>query len=107
MAKKGDSNKTVSAATYEVLKQPIYTEKTAIVGGAGSTVVFKVAKRASKPAIKQAVEDLFNVEVASVRTINYRGKVKKVTRSVGYRAGFKKAYITLKPGHSIDVVEGL
>jgi len=92
---------------FQVLKRPFITEKSSIVGGDGSRVVFEVARRATKTDIKQAVERIFKVEVKAVKTCNYQGKLKKVNRSVGRRSSFKKAYVQLRPGQTIDIVEGL
>ena len=88
---------------YQTIIRPIITEKSAAGGG----VVFKVNSKATKTEVKEAVESLFKVEVDSVRTCHFVGKKKRVNRSIGKRAGYKKAYISLKPGYSIDVVEGL
>jgi len=107
MAKLTKQKLRPSSKDYSVLLEPIVTEKTSLVGGEGSTVVFRVAKEAAKPEIKKAVERVFEVEVAAVRTCNYLGKKKRVNRSIGKQAGFRKAYVTLKEGHSIDIVEGL
>ncbi|MCO6431821.1 MAG: 50S ribosomal protein L23 [Deltaproteobacteria bacterium] len=97
---------------YGVLLSPVFTEKSSMVGGqsaatSGPTVVFRVKPDSTKEEIRGAVERVFNVEVAGVRTCAYIGKVKRTMRSTGRRAGYKKAYITLKQGHSISVVEGL
>lgn len=96
-----------SVKDYQVIIAPLITEKSAMVGGVGTTVVFKVDPRASKTAIKQAVERVFSVLVAKVRTSNFMGKPKRTMRSVGRRAGYKKAYVTLKEGQKIDLVEGI
>jgi large subunit ribosomal protein L23 len=92
---------------FGVLIRPVVTEKSSLVGGGGGGIVFKVRKGSSKTEIKEAVERIFKVEVASVRTVNTRGKLKRTTRNVGKRADQKKAYISLKEGHTIDIVEGL
>lgn len=98
-----------SVADYACLIEPLVTEKTSLLSGAGggSTAAFKVNKSADKQQIKDAVEKVFGVEVAKVRVCNYIGKLKRTTRAVGRTASKKKAYITLKPGHTIDVVEGV
>lgn len=110
-AKSKSAMPTVSGAAwvkdYQVVLSPIVTEKSAQVGGAGTTVVFKVDPRASKTDIKAAVQRIFNVLVAEVRTANFMGKPKRTMRSVGRRAAYKKAYVTLKEGQKIDLVEGL
>jgi large subunit ribosomal protein L23 len=96
-----------TASDYDVLVKPVITEKSSIVGGDGSTVVFEVAPKASKDDVRRAVENIFDVQVTSVRTCNYMGKLKRTTSSIGRRAKFKKAYVSLLPGQSIDIVEGL
>lgn len=99
--------KIVNNKDYGILVKPIVTEKTSLVGEMGSTVAFEVAPKASKTDIKEAVENIFEVEVLGVRTMNYRGKPRRRGRSVGTTRGFKKAYVTLGPGQAIDLVEGL
>jgi large subunit ribosomal protein L23 len=64
--------------------------------------VFEVDKRASKPEIKAAVENVFNVQVESVNTMIVKGKKKRVGRSVGYRPDWKKAIVKLAEGQSIE-----
>jgi len=64
----------------------------------GQILTFRVDRKASKPEIKSAVEEIFNVKVATVRTVQYEGKLKKRGRQEGRRASFKKAYVTLKKG---------
>lgn len=105
--KAAEEGKRPSLRDFDILDKPLITEKSSIVGGDGSTVVFKVAKSASKSDIRAAVERVFDVQVKAVRTCNFLGKLKRTTRSIGRRASFKKAYVTLQPGQSIDIVEGL
>lgn len=92
---------------FNTILKPIVTEKSAMSEGEGGKVSFVVKKDASKSEIKSAVEGAFEVEVAKVNTLNMQGKVKRVGRSVGRTKSFKKAMVTLKPGFSIDVVEGV
>ena len=92
---------------YSVLLSPVITEKASMLGGEKRNIVFRVRIDASKPEIKEAVEHVFNVQVQSVRTCNTIGKIKRTARSTGRRPGSKKAYVTLKPGHTIDIVEGV
>lgn len=92
---------------YGVLLSPVITEKSSVVAGAGSRVVFKVRFDADKTEIRDAVERIFNVKVASVNTVNYQGKPKRTSRSEGFRARYKKAYVTLQAGQSINVIEGV
>jgi len=107
MALKDKDKPVARAKDYDVLKKPVITEKSSIVGGDGSVVVFRVADKAGKQDIKEAVERVFEVEVEKIRTCRFLGKKKRVNRSIGRQAGYKKAYVTLKEGHSIDFVEGL
>ena len=93
---------------YQVIVRPLITEKGSSIGGGSSGgVAFRVNRQATKPQIREAVERIFKVEVKAVRTCNYQGKVKRTNRSTGRRAHFKKAYVTLKEGQTIDIVEGL
>ena len=90
-----------------VLLEPRVTEKTTLVGEAYNQYVFKVAKSATKPEIKQAVELMFDgAEVESVQVSNVKGKNKMFARMPGKRADWKKAYVKLKPGFDIDFMGG-
>ena len=82
-----------------IIDRPHVTEKAA--GG----LVFKVASRATKKEIKQAVEKMFEVSVDSVRTLNVKGKSVRFGRIRGKRSSWKKAYIRLAEGHEIDLME--
>ena len=102
------SKKSVAGVSdYQLLLKPVITEKSSMVGGNGNTVVFHVDPRATKEEVKAAVERVFQVEVAKVRTTNYLGKVKRTTGRMGRTVARKKAFVTLKEGFSINVVEGL
>lgn len=87
----------------QVIISPVLSEKSARVADAGQ-FAFRVATDASKPEIKAAVEQLFKVEVDSVRVVNLSGKVKRFRGHLGRRAGARKAYVKLKPGFDIDFV---
>ena len=90
-----------------VLLEPRVTEKTTMVGEANNQYVFKVAKDATKPEIKKAVELMFDgAEVESVQVTNVKGKNKLFARMPGKRANWKKAYVKLKPGFDIDFMGG-
>jgi len=89
-----------------ILKKPRITEKGSLMAHAGNVVVFEVAKDANKTEIKQAVQAAFNVEVASVRTLVVRGKIKRRGRTVGQRPSWKKAIVTLAEGQNIDFFGG-
>ena len=87
----------------KVLLEPKVTEKSSMVGELNNQYVFKVAKNATKPEIKKAVELMFDgAEVESVQVTNVKGKRKIFKRLQGQRANWKKAYIRLKPGFDID-----
>ena len=88
---------------FQVLKSPHISEKTAILGEVSNQHVFKVATDAKKPEIKAAVEQLFNVKVADVRTVNVNGKTKRQGMRKGTRKDWKKAYVSLEQGHEIDL----
>lgn len=92
---------------YRVVLGPVITEKSSLVGGDGSRYVFKVDPRSSKTQIRAAIERVFDVDVASIQTCRYMGKVKRTTRATGRRAQYKKAYVELRSGQSISIVEGL
>lgn len=85
-----------------VLLAPHVSEKTAMAADTNNQHAFKVLPNANKSEIKQAVEKLFEVKVASVNTINMSGKRKRFGRRQGKRSDWKKAIVTLEPGHDID-----
>ena len=98
-----------SSRDYGILLKPLITEKTALlgVGGTASTVAFEVRPSATKADIRGAVERIFQVDVAKVRTCNFAGKLKRTTRSVGRTKKRKKAFVPLQGDQTIDVVEGI
>jgi len=85
-----------------VLRKPLITEKTHALSESGK-YIFLVEKRSSKDAVKKAVEQLYDVKVASVRTQVRKPKKRRFGRVVGYTVGKKMATVTLKQGDSIDV----
>lgn len=89
-----------------VLLRPLFTEKSMARKETLNAVTFQVARDANKVEIRQAVEQVFNVKVATVRTSNCEGKWKRMGRYEGQRADWKKAVVTLRPGHKIELVEG-
>jgi large subunit ribosomal protein L23 len=89
-----------------VLTRPLMTEKSMRMKDELNTVTFEVARDANKIEIRHAVEKVFNVKVASVRTQSREGKWKRMGRFEGRRPGWKKAVVTLQPGHKIELVEG-
>jgi large subunit ribosomal protein L23 len=90
----------------QVLLAPQISEKATYVADKHEQVVFRVATDATKPEIKAAVELLFKVEVEGVQVANVKGKVKRFKGATGRRKGWKKAYVSLKPGQEINFVEG-
>ena len=90
---------------YSVIKKPHVTEKTSLGSDVTNTVAIIVDRDANKIEIKQAVEALFKVKVANVRTVNVSGKVKRFGRNFGKRSNWKKAYVSLHEGQSIDFFE--
>lgn len=97
---------TEKHALYDVIRKPIITEKSTMASE-HNAIVFEVAKDATKPLIKEAVETLFQVKVKAVNTALAKGKVKRFRGQIGRRADTKKAYVTLEEGHAIDVTTGL
>jgi large subunit ribosomal protein L23 len=89
-----------------VLIRPLMTEKSLQQKEALNAVAFQVARDANKVEIRQAVERIFNVKVAQVRTSSQEGKWKRMGRFKGQRPGWKKAVVSLRPGHKIELVEG-
>ena len=85
-----------------VLKGPHLSEKTTIAAELNNQVVFKVRTDATKEEIRQAVELLFEVSVDDVQVVNCRGKIKRHGLNWGQRAAWKKAYVTLAEGNTID-----
>ena len=90
----------------QVLIRPLMTEKTMRQKEELNTVAFKVRPDANKVEIRTAVESVFNVKVTAVRTASYEGKLKRMGRFQGRRSDWKKAVVTLAPGHKIDLIEG-
>ncbi|HEU4805807.1 MAG TPA: 50S ribosomal protein L23 [Nitrobacter sp.] len=97
---------TIDAKHYDVIVAPVITEK-ATMASEYNKVVFKVARKATKPQIKEAVEKLFDVKVKSVNTLVRKGKTKVFRGSFGSQSDSKRAVVTLEEGHRIDVTTGL
>ena len=87
---------------FKVLLAPHISEKATMVADQANQFVFKVAKDATKPEIRKAVEQLWGVKVKSVSTTVVKGKSKRFGRAMGKRSDWKKAYVSLEPGHDID-----
>ena len=91
---------------YDVIVSPVITEKSTNASEFNK-IVFKVARNATKPQIKEAVETLFDVKVKSVNTHLRKGKIKAFKGRVGEQSDVKRAIVTLEEGHRIDVTTGL
>jgi large subunit ribosomal protein L23 len=91
---------------YDVIRAPAITEKSTLVSE-NNQVVFNVAKDASKPEIKAAVEALFGVKVKAVNTLVRKGKTKRFKTTIGKQQDVKKAVVTLVEGQTLDVTTGL
>lgn len=92
---------------YDVLRGPLSTEKSNSQKELNNQVSFKVDRRANRVEIKDAVEKSFDTKVKQVRTMQVKGKVKQRGRIIGKKKDWKKAIITLMPGHKIEFFEGL
>ena len=103
---------------WSILKSPVVTEKSVILKEdsseensdrkAGQVLTFRVDTKATKTEIKGAIEEIFNVKVSSVRTVNYDGKMKRRGRQQGRRPSWKKAYVTLRKGEPmVDYAEAI
>ncbi len=90
---------------YEVIKKPLISEKTTVEKDAKNIISLMVNRSANKLEIKEAVEKLFKVEVTNVNTVNVAGKVKRVGKTTGKRSNWKKAYVSLKQGSTVDFLE--
>ena len=98
--------KNIDPRHYDIILSPVITEK-ATMASEYNKVVFKVARNATKPQIKEAVEKLFDVKVKNVNTLTRKGKVKVFKNKVGQQSDVKRAIVTLEEGHRIDVTTGL
>jgi large subunit ribosomal protein L23 len=92
---------------YDIIIRPLITEKTSIQKEDHNQVSFEVDRRANRVEIRRAIEKIFNVRVADVRTMQVKGKVKQRGRIVGKRRDWKKAIVDLMPGERIDFFEGV
>jgi large subunit ribosomal protein L23 len=92
---------------YEIIKGPLITEKGSIQKEASNQLTFEVDRKANRVEIRHAVEKVFNVKVEKVRTMQVKGKVKRVGRTLGKRRDWKKAIVTLARGENIEFFEGV
>lgn len=96
----------MSRLPEEVVVRPVITEKSSTLQYEENKYTFQVALDAHKPEIREAIEQLFDVRVRKVRTMNYRGKKRRVGRHEGRKSDWKKAIVELAEGDTIDVFEG-
>ena len=87
--------------TFQIIRRPIITEKGLAVKETLQTVVFEVARAATKTQIKEAVQTIFKVKVDSVRTAQFHGKMRRRGRAEGFRRDWKKAYVRLAAGEKM------
>jgi len=92
---------------YDIIIRPVVTEKTSIQKEDFNQVSFEVDRRANRVEIRRAIEQIFSVRVADVKTMQVKGKVKQRGRIVGKRRDWKKAIVKLMPGERIDFFEGV
>ena len=92
--------------SHEIIIRPLITEKTSIQKEMNNQLSFEVDRRANRIEIKQAIESIFNVRVAAVKTMQITGKIKRRGRITGKRSDWKKAIVKLMPGERIDFFEG-
>lgn len=107
----------IKLTVWDVLKSPVVTEKSVLLKedstdaedrNEGQVLTFRVDRKADKIEIRKAVEEIFSVKVAKVRTVHYEGKMKKRGRYEGRRPNWKKAYVTLKKGEpTVDYAEAI
>ena len=93
------------AELHDVLIRPIFSEKTTALQNEGNVYTFEVGETANKLQIRNAVQTLFEVEVKAVRTVVMRGKTKRFGRYFGKRSNWKKAYVRLADGQSLNFFE--
>jgi len=94
-------NTLSSEKIFEIIRNPLVSEKSTFVSQF-NYYVFKVSPKSNKIEIKQAVEKLFNVKVLSVNTLNQKGKTKRFRNIKGRRSDYKKAFVKLADGNTID-----
>ncbi|HJP06058.1 MAG: 50S ribosomal protein L23 [Acidiferrobacteraceae bacterium] len=91
---------------HQVLLSPVISEKSTTAADSANQVVFEVLVDATKPEIREAVEQQFSVSVEAVQVVNVRGKMKRFGKTPGKRRNWKKAYVRLAQGHDIDFMGG-
>lgn len=101
--KKEEQKKNVNMIAWQVLDRPYISEKATDLGRENK-YIFVVSKDSNKNQVKQAVEELYGVDVLSVNVLNVNRKKKRLGKFRGWKKGFKKAVVEIKKGQSIDVV---
>lgn len=94
-----------SEILYTLIQAPIMSEKTMRLAESANQYVFKVDIKSTKLQIKSAIEKMFDVKVTAVGTATLLGKVKRTKNRIGKRSDFKKAYVTLAKGQTINITE--
>ena len=89
-----------------IIQRPMLTEKSTVMREMYNQIFFEVDRRANKVEIRKAVEKIFGVKVAEVRTLNYEGKRRRAGRLMHKGNDWKKAYVTLAPGQKLEIFEG-
>ncbi len=92
---------------FDLIRRPLITEKTNIQKESYNQITFEVDRNSNRVEIKRAIQDIFNVKVASVKTIQVKGKTKQRGRITGKRRDWKKAIVKLMPGERIDFFDGV
>lgn len=91
---------------YDVIRRPLMTEKSMKQKEKFNQLSFEIDRRANRIEVRRAVEQIFSVKVAAVRTVQVKGKIKQRGRISGKRRDWKKAIVTLMPGERIPFFEG-
>lgn len=91
----------------QIIQRPLVTERSMVIRDTQNKYSFKVHPRATKPEIRKAIEELFSVKVTAVATMNVAGKPKRLGRSAGYRASWKKAIVTVAAGQKIEIYDAV
>jgi large subunit ribosomal protein L23 len=92
---------------YQIIKEPRITEKSTVQKDSSNQVTFRVHPEANKIEVRKAVEKLLKTRVVEVRTMNVRGKKRRMGRNLGKRADWKKAVVRLAPGEKVEFFEGM
>jgi len=92
---------------YQVLKRPLVSEKSTKQKEQSNQIVFEVDRRANKVLVRNAVENIFKVQVIDVQVVNVKGKERRLGRNVGRKPDWKKAIVRLAPGENIEFFEGV